>query len=180
MQKLTFDPERLNETTDGPTFVKLVGEDFANGIIEVNVLSRLQEPLLFKEARGFIGVAYHIKADNSTFECIYIRPTNGRVDNQFRRNHSVQYYAYPDYKWAKLRGAEYHGVYETYADMGLDEWIKLRIEVKEGKPTLYINNAKYPSFVVNNILGNTPKGGIGLWVEIGTIGYFRDIKVIHK
>ena len=50
----------------------------------------------------------------------------------------------------------------------------------EGKPTLYINDAKYPSFVVKETLGNTPSGGIGLWVDIGTIGYFRDIKITKK
>jgi hypothetical protein len=180
LQQLPFDAQRIGETTDEPTFVKLVGEELDNGTIEVTVLSRLQDPLLMKDARGFIGVAYHIHPDNSAFESIYIRPTNGRVYNQFRRNHSVQYFAYPDYKWGKLRGSEYHGIYETYADMGLDEWIKLRIEINDGKPSLYINEAKYPSFVVKDTLGNTPSGGIGLWVDIGTIGYFRDIKITKK
>jgi len=35
-------------------------------------------------------------------------------------------------------------------------------------------------FVVKETLGNTPSGGIGLWVDIGTIGYFRDIKITKK
>lgn len=82
LQQLPFDAQRIGETTDGPTFVKLVGEELDNGTIEVTVLSRLQDPLLMKDARGFIGVAYHIQPDNSAFESIYIRPTNGRVDNQ--------------------------------------------------------------------------------------------------
>jgi hypothetical protein len=55
---------------------------------------------------------------------MYIRPANGRVDDQIRRNHSIQYYAYPDLKFDKLRqiGTE---KYESYLDMGLNKWITI-------------------------------------------------------
>jgi hypothetical protein len=47
---------------DEPTFVKIKGVNFKNGIIEVKVLSKL-----LKEApdfaRGFIGVAFRINED---------------------------------------------------------------------------------------------------------------------
>ena len=81
------------KTFDEPTFVKIKGIDFKNGTIEVKVLSRLitNAP---DWARGFIGLAFRIDDKNTKFESIYIRPTNGRADNQIRRNHSIQYFAF--------------------------------------------------------------------------------------
>lgn len=61
-----------------------------------------------------------------------IRPTNGRAEQQLRRNRSTQYFSYPDFKFDRLR-KKFPGQYESYADMGLDEWITLRIEVAGGK-----------------------------------------------
>lgn len=162
---------------DEPTFVKLTHMDFRDGVIEVKVLSRLLESAP-PFARGFIGVAFRIKEDNSTFESIYIRPTNGRAEDQLRRNHTVQYFSYPDYKFQRLRD-ESSGKYETYADIGLDEWITMRIEVKGKEARLYLNNQKHPSFIVSELLGETTSGSIGLWVEIGTEGYFKDL-IIEK
>lgn len=179
LQQLPFDLEQIDATTDEPTFVKLVDDDFTNGTIQVSLLSQLQNPLPFKEARGFIGVAFRINNDNTAFESIYLRPANARSDNQFRRNHSVQYYAYPHYKFARLREPQYKGIYETYADMTLNQWIHLRIEVRDRKASVYINNSEYPSFIVNEMLGETTKGSIGLWVDIGTIGYFKNVKILR-
>lgn len=56
----------------------------------------------------------------------------------------------------------------------------MRIEFEDEKATLYINNQKAPSFLVQKMLGNSKKGSVALWVEIGTIGYFKDFKVLKK
>jgi hypothetical protein len=160
---------------DEPTFVKLQGIDFKDGAIEVNVLSRLL-PNAPEFSRGFIGVAFRINDDNSKFECIYIRPTNGRADDQVRRNHSIQYFSYPDYKFPRLR-KDTPEKYEAYADMGLNEWIKMKIVVRGQEARLYLNDNKQPSLIVNDLkLGNS-SGGIGLFVDVGTEGYFADLKV---
>lgn len=163
---------------DEPTFVKIKDLDFENGTIEVKVLSRLLKTAP-DYARGFIGLAYRINDDNTAYESIYVRPTNGRADNQFRRNHTVQYYAYPDYKFDRLR-KESNGEFETYADLGLNEWIAIRIEVKGKEAKLYLNNQKSASFVVSEMKGSTAKGGVGLWVDIGTEGYFKDLKITKQ
>lgn len=163
---------------DEPTFVRLKDVDFKDGIIEVMVLSRLEKKAP-PTARGFIGVAYRIKKDNSQFECMYIRPTNGRADDQVRRNHSIQYFAYPDFKFDRLR-KESPEKYESYADMGLNEWIKIKIEVKGKQAKLFLNDNKHPSLIVNDLkLGENNTGGIGLFVDVGTEGYFRDLKVVN-
>ena len=166
------------QKVDEPTFVKIKDLDFENGTIEVKVLSRLLKnaPAF---ARGFIGIAFRIDDKNTKYESIYIRPTNGRADDQVRRNHSVQYYSYPDYKFDRLR-KENPETYETYADMGLNEWITLRIEVKGKQARLYLNNQKSATFIVSEMKGNSTKGGIGLWVDIGTEGYFKDLKITKQ
>jgi len=161
---------------DLPTFVKVKGIDLKDGTIEVKVLSRLLKNAP-ASARGFIGVAFHIDSLNSKFEGIYLRPTNGRADDQLRRNHSIQYFSHPDYDFDRLR-KEANGVYESYADMGLNEWITMRIEIKGKRAKLFLNNNKQPSLIVNDLkLGDNISGAIGLWVDGGTEGYFKDLKI---
>jgi hypothetical protein len=161
---------------DEPTFARLTGSRFSNGVIEVRVLSRLRKDAP-DFARGFIGVAFRINDDNSKFESIYLRPTNARVDNQLRRNRSTQYFSYPDFRFERLR-KEAPGEYESYADMGLDEWIDVRIEVRESQARLFLNGGKQPALVVNDLKqGPTASGAVGLWVDVGTEGYFADLRV---
>jgi len=178
LEKLPFDAKRLETTVDEPTFVKLKNLDLQNGIIEVKMLSRIQNPSPFESAQGFIGLAFRVNENNTAYESIYLRPRAGRSENQFARNHTVQYYAYPDYKFQKLRKEEFKGQYETYADVGLDEWITIRVEIKDKTAKLYINNQKHPSFIVSEMLGSSKSGSIGLWVDVGTEGYFKNLKVI--
>ncbi|WP_216640417.1 hypothetical protein [Sphingobacterium sp. B29] len=174
---LPFDINNMSSTVDEPTYAKLKNFNFQNGVIEVKVMSRLLKnaPEL---SRGFIGLAFRIDNDDTKFESIYLRPTNGRDENQFRRNHSVQYFSYPTFKFDRLR-KEYPETYETYADIGLNEWIQLRIEIKNKTAKLYINNQKYPSFIVNEMKGGLQNGAIGLWVDIGTEGYFKDLNITN-
>lgn len=164
---------------DEPTFVRIKNFDFKDGVIEVNVLSRLL-PNASPSDRGFIGVAFRINDNNSKFECIYIRPTNGRAEDQVRRNHSIQYFSFPDYKFPRLR-KETPEMYESYADMGLNEWIKVKIGVKGKQAKLFLNNNKQPSLIVNDLKhGSDMSGTIGLFVDVGTEGYFSDLKVFRQ
>lgn len=164
---------------DEPTFVKLKNVDFTNGIIEVNLLSKLIENA-GQGARGFIGIAFRVNRDNSKFECIYLRPTNARSDDQTRRNHTIQYFSYPDYKFFRLRN-EAPGKYESYADMGLNEWINVKIVLQNSTAQLYVNYAEKPCLVVDDLkYGKDLSGSIGLWVDTGTEGYFSDLKITRK
>lgn len=174
-----FDEKNMEASVDGPTYVKLTNVDIENGTIEVKMLSRIMENSPFPAARGFIGVAYRVDQENKNFDAIYLRPSNGRADDQLRRNHTVQYFSYPGNTFSRLR-KEANGLYETYADIGLNEWINVRIDFQDEKAVLYINNQKSPSFIVTKMLGTSKKGSIALWVEVGTIGYFKDLKVTKK
>jgi hypothetical protein len=164
---------------DQPTYAKLKGVEFQNGMIELKVLSRLI-PNAGAFARGFIGVAFRINADNTKFECIYIRPTNGRADDQLRRNHATQYFSFPDYGFQRLRD-EAPGQYESYADMGLNEWISLRIIVKGAQAKLFVGDNLQPVLIVNDLkMGADSKGAVGFFVDNGTEGYFSDLKVLKE
>jgi hypothetical protein len=172
--RVTKDPKV--KAVDEATFARLVESVFRNGIIEVKVLSKLLENAP-DFARGFIGIAFRINESNSKFECIYIRPTNGRAEDQLRRNRSTQYFSYPDFKFDRLRN-ESSGIYESYADMGLNEWITIKIEVKNEKAKLYLNGQEHPVLIVNDLKhGANVSGGVGLWVDVGTEGHFIDLKV---
>lgn len=174
--QVTKDP-KVTEV-DEATFARLIDSDFKNGIIEVQVLSRLLENAP-DFARGFIGVAFRIDGRNSRFECMYIRPTNGRANDQLRRNRSTQYFSYPDFKFDRLR-KEASGIYESYADMGLNEWITIKIEVNGEKAKLYLNGQAHPVLIVNDLKqGANISGGVGLWVDIGTEGHFTDLRIEH-
>jgi len=164
---------------DEPTFVKIKGVDFKNGIIEIKVLSRLLKNAP-DFARGFIGVAFRVNDSNTKFECIYLRPVNARVDDQVRRNHSIQYYSYPDYKFDRFR-KEAPEKYESYTDMEMNKWITMRIELKDAQAKLFINNNQQPSLIVNDLKhGANASGAIALWVETGTEGYFKDLKITKQ
>lgn len=161
---------------DQATFVKIKGTEFRNGTIEVSVLSRLL-PDAGPLARGFIGVAFRINEDNTKFESIYIRPTNARADDQVRRNHTLQYFSFPDFPFYRLR-KESPEKYESYADMALNEWVKIKITVKDSTAQLFINNGIHPCLIVNDLKhGANAVGAIGLWVDVGTEGYFSDLKI---
>ncbi len=161
---------------DEPTFVRIQGADFKDGTIEIKVLSRLLADAP-DYARGFIGIAFRINKDNSVFESIYVRPTNGRSEDTKRRSHATQYFSYPDFKFDRLR-TEFPGRYESPADIGLNEWIQLKIVVTGRLATLFINGADKPLLIVEDLKhGADSTGAIGLWVDIGTEGYFSDLRV---
>jgi hypothetical protein len=178
---LPFDANRLEATVDEKHYAKLVGlDDFENGTIEIKMYSQIQDPSPFPAAAGFIGLYYRIAPNDSAFESIYLRPKVGRASNQMFRNHAVQYFSYPNFKFETLRKNYPPGSYEGSAPVALKEWITMRIEVNGETAQMFINNMKYSSFIVDKMLGQVKKGGVGLYVDIATIGYFKDLKVIKR
>ena len=89
---------------DTDTFAFVPGLDFHDGTIEVDVAGS-SLPDAPANARGFVGVAFRIDERGGTFACegLYIRPSNGRANEQLRRNRSTQYFSYPGYDFDRLR-----------------------------------------------------------------------------
>ena len=179
LKALPFDINNLGATVNGPLYAKVKNSDFENGTIEVKVLSRIQKNTPYLDSWGFIGLAFRINENNSAFESMYLRPKVGRSANADVRNETVQYYSFPDYKMDNINSTP-GGPFETSANIGLNEWITIRIEVQGQQATLYINDKKEPVLTIKNMKGNLKSGAIGLWVDIGTEGYFKDLKITRK
>jgi len=148
---------------------------FSNGTIDVDV-SGAPTKGTFEGARGFIGIAFRMQSDSTHYEAFYVRPTNGRTDDQLRRNHSTQYVSEPDWPWERLR-KENPGVYESYADMQPGEWMHLRIVVDGINAKLYVGNAFQPCLLVHDLKMGEKEGAVALWIGPGTEGYFRNLKI---
>ena len=148
---------------------------FQDGVIEIDIAGAPGSHA-GAGARGFVGVAFRVAADVSTFETFYLRPTNGRADDQLRRNHSAQYFSFPEYPWRRLR-EETPGVYESYVDLVPGDWTQVRIEVSGEQALLYVHGTEQPSLIVNDLKLGNATGAIGLWIGPGTDAYFSDLKV---
>jgi hypothetical protein len=158
------------------SFARLKDLDFHNGTIEIALAGQPRKDAP-EGARGFVGIAFRVPKDPKQFEVFYIRPTNGRAEDQVRRNHSLQYISHPGFPWQKLR-SEFPEKYESYADLVAGEWTKIKIEVKDEKARLYVNGAEQPSLIVNDLKqGKDLRGSIGLWIAIGTEARFADLKI---
>ena len=150
---------------------------FRDGTIEVDVAG---QPAAGAGggARGFIGIAFRLQGDGS-YEYIYLRPTNGRADDQVRRNHSTQYSSHPNFDFAKSR-QEAPEKYESYVDLQPGVWTKYKIEVEGRKARLYVHGAEQPCLIVNDLKIEPRAGGVALWVGPGTEGYFSNLKIAAK
>ena len=129
-------------------------------------------------ARGFIGIAFRIQGDGR-YEYIYLRPTNGRADDQVRRNHSTQYSSFPDFDFARSR-QEAPEKYESYVDLEPGVWSRYKIEVDGRKARLYVQGAAQPCLIVNDLKLEPQAGGVALWVGPGTEGYFANLTITGR
>lgn len=157
------------------TLAIIRGTSFRDGTIELD-MSGDTAPNAPAFMRGFVGIAFHVSADGSHFECFYLRPKNGRSDDQLQRNHSVQYVSIPGFDWQKLRTMT-PGKYESYVDLVPGQWTHVKIRVKGQRAWLYVGGAKQPVLVVNDLKQPAASGGIALWIGPGTIAYFSDLKI---
>ena len=188
---IRFNP--LLVITTGPAFDITAGQDLtATGssmdVAQLRLIRTVLESfrrvmvssirIALTAARGFVGVAFRVNLDAAKdvakYDCFYLRPTNGRADDQVRRNHSTQYISYPDFPWFRLR-KEFPEKYESYADVVPGEWTKLKIEVQGEKARLYVQGAPQPALVVNDL--RQAQGTIALWVGTETIAHFANLRV---
>jgi hypothetical protein len=152
------------------------GTDFTNGVIEAEIAGA-PGANAGEGARGFVGIAFRVQPDLKTYDAFYLRMTNGRADDQERRNHSAQYMSHPAWPWNRLR-QETPGRYEAYVDLVPDAWTPIRIEVRGNKARLYVNGQAQPTLIVNDVKsGEQAHGAIALWIDPGTVAYFRNLRV---
>jgi hypothetical protein len=163
------------EQSDEDMMAIVPGTDFEDGTLEVDV-SGAPRPGSGPTAKGFVGLAFRVQNDGEASELFYIRPANGRMQDQAMRNHSTQYVSSPGYGWKKLR-EENPWVYESYADLEPGKWTHLRIVVAGDKAQLYVNGAKQPTLIVNDLKRGKSRGAVALWSHCTTDAYFSGLKI---
>ena len=177
-QALKIVPVPDHQSPDEIVMAIVTASDFKNGTIEVDVAGS-PHPGAPDDSRGFIGIAFRLRDHGGRFENIYLRPTNGRADDQLRRNHSVQYESVPDFPWFRLR-KENPGAYESYVDLEAGTWTKMKIVVSGTTARLYVNSAEQPCLVVNDLKLGESHGQIALWAHWTTDAYFSNLTVHNE
>jgi len=161
---------RLSESPgDGVAYLE--GIEFTNGVIEIDIRGK------DVQQQSFVGVAFH-GLDEKTYDAVYFRPFNFKTEDQARRIRAVQYIAHPTYTWQKLR-TEQPGKYEKPVNPAPDPngWFHARIVVASPKVSVFVNDAKEPSLVVDQ-LSDRKKGLVGLWVGNASGGDFANFKIV--
>lgn len=166
--------EKLDED-DTNTYVTVNDIMFHNGIIEVDVCGKLRDDAP-SHARGFIGIVFRVNDLDNEFESFYIRPTNGRdCDDSIRKSHACQYFSYPGYTFSYFREfgiTNYECALDTIA---LNEWAHMKAVIIDDKAEFYVNDDL--AFIVDQLKHGDSKGKIGLYVDIGTDGFFKNLNV---
>lgn len=145
--------------------------DFANGVVEIDLLGRSQ-PV----QGSFLGLAFRV-VDAQTHDAVYFRPFNFRAIDSTRHAHSVQYVSHPRWTWEVLRSTR-SGVYEkpVVPEPDGDQWFHVRVVVDRPKVSVYVNDAQTPVLVADELSDRT-HGALGVWVGEGSGGYFANLRV---
>jgi hypothetical protein len=162
-------------TTTGDGLVLLPGTDFQDGTIEGDIALKATVPPGVRFP-GFVGIAFRARPDQSHYELFYLRPGNSQAADQAMRNHAVQYVSVPDFDWYRLR-REWPWVYESHAELAMETWTKVRIEVAGRVAKLYLNGSASPSLVVDGLKGEDLRGAVGLWGYSGEEAYFSNVRI---
>jgi len=155
-------------------FLPLPGVDFQDGTIEADVAAKATAPGM----PGFIGIAFRARPDASSYDMFYVRPGLAQSDDQAFRNRVAQYCAAPGYGWFELRH-DWPWVYESHADLRLDAWTHIKIEVAGRTAKLYLNHNQDPALVVDGLEGLDLHGSVSLFTFVDEESYFSNISITH-
>ena len=146
------------------------GTDFRSGTIEVDVRGR--EDM----GQTYLGIAFHRK-DDATYEAVYLRPFNFRIDDPLRRQHAVQYISMPEFDFQDLRD-RFPEEFENPVDASIvpTDWVRLRVVIEGSKLQVYVGLIKQVTLEVRK-LGRLEDGQVGLWVGNDSGGDFANLIV---
>ena len=174
--RVTVAPAVMANQVEVELLARIDGVVFSSGVIEAEIAGT-PAPGAGGGARGFVGIAFRLQDDMKTYDAFYLRPTNGRAEDQERRNHATQYISHPDWTWSRLR-QETPSKYESYVDLVPDAWTRIRIEVRGDRARLYVHGQEQPALIVNDVKsGANASGGVALWIGPGTVAHFRNLVV---
>jgi hypothetical protein len=160
---------------DNAGLALLPGTEFQDGVIEADVALKSGMPPGVRFP-GFVGIAFRVRPDASHYELFYLRPGNADAPDQLMRNHVVQYVSEPAFGWYRLR-REWPSLYESHADVAMETWTKVRIEVAGRTAKVFLKGSSRPSLVVDGLKGEDLHGAIGLWSYTNEEAYFSNVHV---
>jgi hypothetical protein len=163
------------EGEDHEGIVMLPGTDFQDGVIEADIALKSTMPPGVRFP-GFVGIAFRVKPGASHYELFYLRPGNSEAPDQLMRNHADQYSSEPDFGWYQLR-REWPSVYESHAELAMETWTKVRIEVAGRAAKIFLNGSAKPNLVVDGLKGEDLHGGVALWGYTDEEAYFSNVRI---
>lgn len=146
-----------------------VGVEFTTGVIELDLKGK-------NAPQGsFLGVVFNV-VDEKTFEGIYFRPFNFKADEP-ARNRAVQYIAWPENTWEKLR-KDKPGQFENTVNPvpDPDGWFHARIKVADKQVRVFVNDSKEPCLTVNRLAEGGMNRPVGLFVDVAE-GLYANLKI---
>lgn len=161
------------------TYLGLIDSSFHNGVIEVDVCADLLKDAP-EYSRGFIGIVFRAKEDGSEFESFYIRPTNGKdCDDPVRKAHGCQYFSFPGYTFSYFRDFNISKYENSVDTTSLNTWSHIKAVIKDDRGIFYVDDIKV--LEVNDLKhGKDARGNVGLYVDIGTDGYFKNFHIEYE
>lgn len=137
---------------------------FENGIIELDMAATGE--------RSYPGVTFRA-ANQNEYERIYIRPHLPKVFQNV-----VQYEG-------TFNGLDswqlYYGPGKTTpADIPINQWFHVKIEVMNSQARLYINNSSEPDLFITELAHGLGKGTIGVWGPMDGSAFFSNFSFVSK
>lgn len=122
---------------------ELVGADFENGTIELDVRTTGH--------RSFVGVGFRVQGDHR--EDFYLRPHNsGRFD-------ALQYTPVEH----RLAAWQLYPEHNARIDIPPDRWLHLRLVVAGPRLEVFVDGGSRPVLAVDALERGRTRGGLGLW-----------------
>lgn len=156
-------------------YAVIQGLEFSDGVITAEIAGA-PAPGAGPGSRGFVGIAFRLH--DGAYDLFNLRPTNGRAEDQERRNHATQYSSLPNWPWFRLR-KEAPSRYESDVDLLPDVWTTIRIEVRGNRARLYVHGEGQPTLIVSDLKSGVQRSGkVALWINYGTVAHFRNLTVM--
>ncbi len=146
-------------------WAEATGVDFQDGTIECDVA--------FHGHGSFAGLLFRSQSEQGDLnsELIYLRPHHSRLSD------AVQYaplFTGQD-SWQLYNGPGY----TANAEIPLNRWVHLRLEVDGQAASLFVDGSVTPSLVVASLRGPAARGRVGLWGRLGG-ATFSNFKVTPR
>ena len=137
------------------------GLNFKDGIIDLDIAVPAGK-------NGFAGIAFRIK-DNHHYETLYFRPGSSGTIN------AIQYM--PEKGW-EFNWWDYEkDKYQAKANIPLTGWFHVRAVVKGRTLKVYLDGAKEPVMVRDDLDPGLPAGSVGFWLGNCSSGAYRNLSV---